>query len=137
MEERNGSSFAVAKAFRDKLASGPKIGPKDNVELREFPDLLRGCSAAISQIKSLEILNDCGENQQRLTKLPDWLTARWNRKVIETDEDTHDFLSFSQFFVKFGVKEAKISCNPVTSLYALKSSDNDKVKPPRIKSVGA
>lgn len=52
LEERYGSSFMIAKAFRDKLTSWPKIGPKDSVELREFSDFLRGCEAAMSQIKS-------------------------------------------------------------------------------------
>ncbi|KAJ8342594.1 hypothetical protein SKAU_G00325220 [Synaphobranchus kaupii] len=136
LEERYGSSFVIAKAFRDKLTSWPKIGPKDSVELREFSDFLRGCQAAMSQIKSLEVLNDCDENQRMLTKLPDWLTARWNRKVIEIDEANKAFPNFSQF-VEFVTKEAKIACHPVTSLHALKSSDGEKVKTPRTRSVGA
>lgn len=136
LEERYGSSFVIAKAFRDKLTSWPRIGPKDSVELREFSDFLRGCEAAMSQIKTLEVLNDCGENQRMLTKLPDWLTARWNRRVIEIEEETKTFPSFSQF-VEFVTKEAKISCNPVTSLHALKSSDGEKVKTPKTRSVGA
>lgn len=71
-----------------------------------------------------------------LTKPPDWLTARWNRTVIEIEEATKTFPSFSQF-VEFITKEAKIACNPVTSLHALKSSDGDKVKTPKTRSVGA
>ena len=125
----------IAKAFRDKLTSWPKIGPKDSVELREFSDFLRGCEAAMSEIKGLEILNDCGENQRILAKLPDWLTARWNRRVIEIEEETKTFPSFVQF-VNFVAKEAKIACNPVTSLHALKSSDGEKVRSPKTRSVG-
>lgn len=32
LEERYGSSFVIAKAFRDKLTSWPRIGPKDSAE---------------------------------------------------------------------------------------------------------
>lgn len=85
----------------------------------------------MSQIKSLEILNDCGENQRMLAKLPDWLTARWNRKVIEIEEENKTFPSFSQF-VEFVTKEAKMACNPMTSLHALKSSDGKKMKASKI-----
>ena len=134
LEERYGSPFLIAKAFRDKITSWPKIGPKDSIELREFSDFLRSCEAAMTQIKSLAVLNDCGENQRMLNKLPDWLTARWNRKVIAVEESTHDFPSFREF-VQFLAREAKIACNPVTSLHALKSGE--KVKTPMPRNVGA
>ena len=90
----------------------------------------------MSQIKSLAVLNDCGENQRMLNKLPDWLTARWNRKVLAVEESTREFPSFSQF-VQFVAREAKIACNPVTSLHALKSGDSEKVKTPKPRNVGA
>ncbi|KAL7859131.1 hypothetical protein SRHO_G00142780 [Serrasalmus rhombeus] len=136
LEERYGNSFVVAKAFRDKLNSWTKIGPKDSVELREFADFLRGCQAAMSHIKSLEVLNDCSENQRILSKLPDWLTARWNRKVMEFEEETQDFPSFHTF-VEFVSREAKIACNPMTSLHALKSGDAERAKPSKVRNVGA
>jgi len=136
MEERYGSPFVIAKAFREKINSWPKIGPKDSIELREFSDFLRSCEAAMLQIKSLAVLNDCGENQRMLNKLPDWLIARWNRKVLEVEESTHDFPSFSEF-VQFVAREAKIACNPVTSLHALKSGESEKVKTPKPRNVGA
>lgn len=49
------------------------------------------------QIKSLEVLNNCSENQRMLSKLPDWLTARWNRKVIQIEEEYGSFPTFSNF----------------------------------------
>lgn len=88
------------------------------------------------QIKSLEVLNDCSENQKILSKLPDWLTARWNRKVIEVEEQHGSFPTFSNF-VEFVTREAEIAFNPVTSLHALKGSDSEKVKPTKTRSVGA
>ncbi|XP_026224932.1 uncharacterized protein LOC113168143 [Anabas testudineus] len=90
----------------------------------------------MTQIKGLEILNDCGENQRILAKLPDWLVARWNRKAVEIEEASHMFPSFVQF-VDFLTFEAKIACNPVTSLHALKSSDGERPKVAKTRSVGA
>ncbi|KAL7874933.1 hypothetical protein SRHO_G00059030 [Serrasalmus rhombeus] len=90
----------------------------------------------MSHIKSLEVLNDCSENQRILSKLPDWLTARWNRKVMEFEEETQDFPSFHTF-VEFVSREAKIACNPMTSLHALKSGDAERVKPSKVRNVGA
>ncbi|XP_034061362.1 uncharacterized protein LOC117539329 [Gymnodraco acuticeps] len=81
----------------------------------------------MSQIKGLEVLNDCNENKKMLAKLPDWLTSSWNRKVTEMEEQNHTFPTFSQF-VKFLTREAKIACNPITSLHALKSRESKKGK---------
>lgn len=81
----------------------------------------------MSQIKGLEVLNDCNENQKILSKLPDWLDSAWNRQVIEIEEETKTFPTFSRF-VKFLTREAKIACNPVTSLHALKSNEIGKGK---------
>ena len=64
LEERYGNPFTVAMAYRDKLQAWPKIGSKDNFELREFVDFLRSCEAAMVHIKALEILNDCNENRR-------------------------------------------------------------------------
>ncbi|KAK0144674.1 hypothetical protein N1851_017016 [Merluccius polli] len=129
LEERYGSPFTVAKAYRDKLYAWPRIGARDNTELREFADFLRSCEAAMLHIKALEILNDCNENRKLLAKLPDWLTASWNRKVIDMEEENGKFPSFSQF-VKFLSREAKIACNPVTSLYSLKQGEAERTRQP-------
>nr|XP_046214589.1 uncharacterized protein LOC124041258 isoform X1 [Oncorhynchus gorbuscha] len=136
LEERYGNKFFIAKSFRDKLNAWPTIGSKDSLELRDLVDFLRSCEAAMSQNKGLEVLNDCNENQKILAKLPDWLTSRWNRKVTDILEETEIFPSFSQF-VKFLTREAKIACNPVTSLHALKPSEDGKLKTPRIQNPGA
>lgn len=136
LEERYGNPFTVAKAYRDKLQAWAKIGPKDSTELREFVDFLRSCEAAMVHVKALEILNDCNENRRILAKLPDWLTARWNRRVMEMEEQSGQFPSFSQF-MKFLIREAKIACNPVTSLQALKQGETEKPKQQRQQNVKA
>lgn len=127
LEERYSSPFLIAKAFRDKIEAWPKISAKGSLELQELADFLRSCESAMTQIRGLEVLNDCNENQKILAKLPDWLTSRWNRKVIEVEEESHTFPSFRQF-VKFLTPEAKITCNPITSLHALKPSEGEKIK---------
>ncbi len=78
-------------------------------------------------IKALEILNDYNENRKILSKLPEWLTVRWNCKVIEIEEGINQFPSFSQF-VKFLTRGAEIACNPVTSLQALKLGEVENPK---------
>lgn len=125
LEERYGNPFLTAKAFRDRLDTWPKISPKGSVELQEYSDFLRSCEAAMAQIKTLEILNDCSENQKMLAKLPDWLTSRWNREVVLMEEQHQRFPSFSEF-VKFVTREAKIACNPLTSLHALKPCEGER-----------
>lgn len=75
LEDRYGNPFTTQKAYRDKLQAWPKIGSKDSYELREFVHI---CEAAMVHIKALEILNDCNENRKILSKLVDWLTAKWN-----------------------------------------------------------
>lgn len=124
LDERYGNPFSVAKAHRDKLQAWPKISSTDSTELRDFADFLRSCEAAMVHIKALEILNDCNENRKILSKLPDWLTARWNRKVMEIEEESRCFPTFSQF-VSFLTREAKIACNPVTSLQSVKQVESD------------
>ena len=140
LEERYGNPFTISKAFRQKLDQWPKISPKDSLGLRDFSDFLRSCEAAIPCIKGLDVLNDCQENQKILAKLPDWLTTQWNRKVAETEEARGVFPTFSEF-VRFVTKEAKIACNPITLLHALReSSDKEKdrtLQPPRKQGVGA
>lgn len=61
---------------------------------------------------------------------------RWNRRVIEIEEETKPFPSFKQF-VEFVAKEAKIACSPVTSLYTLKSNGDERVKTLKTISVKA
>lgn len=97
----------------------------------EFVDFLRSCKATMLHIKALEILNDCNENRKILLKWPDWLTARWNRKVIKVEEKSSKFPSFSEF-VEFLIREAKIACNPVTWLQSLKQGE---IENPKLKDI--
>ncbi|KAL7835411.1 hypothetical protein SRHO_G00277580 [Serrasalmus rhombeus] len=121
LNARYGHSFVVQQAFREKLNMWPKIGGKEYIKLREFSDFLQTCSNAMSHIKGLQVLNDCEENQKMLVKLPEWVTSRWNRYVTKQLDEGQDYPSFNEF-ASFIAKEARIACNPVSSLHALRHS---------------
>ncbi|KAL6480076.1 hypothetical protein MHYP_G00111090 [Metynnis hypsauchen] len=121
LNARYGHSFVVQRAFREKLNMWPKIGGKEYIKLREFSDFLQTCSNAMSHIKGLQVLNDCEENQKMLVKLPEWVTSRWNRYVTKQLDEGQDYPSFNEF-ASFIAKEARIACNPVSSLHALRHS---------------
>lgn len=87
----------VQRAFREKLNKWPKIRGKEYVRLREFSDFLQTCSNAMPRVQGLQVLNDCEENHKMLTKLPDWVTSRWNRYVTEQLDQAKDYPSFKEF----------------------------------------
>ncbi|KAK0132883.1 hypothetical protein N1851_032005 [Merluccius polli] len=119
LNARYGNSFVVQRAFREKLNTWPRIGGKEFLKLREFSDFLQTCSSAMSHIKGLQVLNDCEENQKMLAKLPEWVTSRWNRYVTEQLDRGQEYPSFHEF-ASYIAKEARIACNPVSSLHALR-----------------
>ncbi|KAI4889683.1 hypothetical protein NFI96_021031, partial [Prochilodus magdalenae] len=111
-----------------------KLYPAEDTQ--EHTHRIHYCESAMSQIKGLEVLNDCNKNWKILAKLPGWLTLRWNRKVIEVEEESQTFPSFRQF-VKFLTCGVKIACNPITSLHALKPNKEEKSKVVKNRSPGA
>ncbi|KAL0189882.1 hypothetical protein M9458_016981, partial [Cirrhinus mrigala] len=121
LEKRYGDPFIIGKSFRDKLHGWPKISSKDGCELREFTDFLKSCEAAMPHLKTLEVLNDCNENQKFLQKLADWLVSRWNRKVMEACEAHAGYPQFKEFVV-FLSKEADL--DPISSVQALRSVES-------------
>ncbi|KAG1940147.1 hypothetical protein F2P79_016875 [Pimephales promelas] len=127
LNERYGQPFVIAKAFRDKLHTWPKIASRESAELRKFVDLLRSCESAMANNDNLHILNDGIENQKLTAKLPDWLSSRWNRKATQYQLEHGRFPNFS-YFVMFLSMEASIVCNPITSFHALRQSELDKAK---------
>lgn len=118
-DKRYRNPFTIAKAYRDKLHAWTKITSRDSIELRDYAEFLRSCEEAMVHIKALGFFKDCNENRKILSKSPGWLTASWNRKVIEIEEETSKFPTFCQF-VSFLTREAKIACNPVMSLQVTK-----------------
>lgn len=70
-------------------------------------------------VQGLRVLDDCEENQKLLQKLPDWATTHWNRHVTKTLDEGKTYPGFTEF-ADFVAEEARIACNPVSSLFALK-----------------
>ena len=121
LNARYGHPFIVQRAFRDRLNGWPRIGAGEYNKLRAFSDFLLACDNAIPHVNGLQVLNDCEENRKLLTKLPDWITSCWNRIVTEQLDEGKDYPSFHQFAL-FIDKEARIACNPISSLLALNCS---------------
>ncbi|XP_065109942.1 uncharacterized protein [Paramisgurnus dabryanus] len=124
LDDRFGNSFIVGKAYRDKIHSWHKISSKDNDDLRELADFLTSVTAAMPYVQGLQTLNDCVEIQRIVAKLPDWLSSRWNRTATVFQDEHNAFPDFKSF-VQFLNKEARIVCNPITSLQALKSIEQE------------
>ena len=136
LEKRFGDPFVIGKSFRDKLHAWPKVNYKDGCELRELADFLQSCEAAIPHIKTLEILNDCTESQKILSKLPDWLVSRWNRKAMEARQAKAEYPPFKEL-VNFLSKEADLACDPISSVQALKNTQNEKPRQTRTETIKA
>lgn len=132
LKDRFGNPFIVADAYRKKINNWPKIPPNGGQGLRKFADFLQHCNTAMNTIQYLNVLNDPDENQKMIKKLPSHVVVRWSRVVDEwLGEDEKDvdgtvpqrrtqanksgYPPFAEF-CKFVSKEARISCNPVTSL---------------------
>ena len=99
----------------------------------------------MNTVEYLNILNDPEENQKTIRKLPSYLVTRWSRIVgewVTADELEDDEVPLSEEvmktgyppfaeFCKFVKRKARISCNPVSSLQALKAGQTNKSNPRR------
>ncbi|XP_070180041.1 uncharacterized protein [Littorina saxatilis] len=114
LEERFGSSFVVARAFREKLDAWPVIKPKDGQALRAFSDFLGQCLVASRVIGQLQNLEDQAYHKTLMSKLPDWLVRNWVRKVNKTKNEKKRYPTFEELsaFIK---TEADILCEPLFS----------------------
>lgn len=142
LASRFGNSFLVSDAYRKKIAEWPKILPNDGPGLRRFSDFLEHCNTAMNKIHLLNVLNDPDENKKMLRKLPHYLVTRWSRVVDRCigEEDMEEkcaneeeprtagvatkngYPTFGEF-CRFLKKEARIACNPVTSLRSVKDDE--------------
>ena len=71
LNEKFGSKFHVAQAFRKKLGEWPRIMYKDGPALQRLSDFLKQCESAQKTNGDLNILDDPMENQVIIRKLPD------------------------------------------------------------------
>ena len=131
LASRFGNPFLVSNAYRKKINDWPRILPNDGPGLRRFSDFLQHCNTAMHSIKYLGVLNDPEQNQRMLKKLPSYLVSRWSRIVDKCiGEEQTDKLNLEEVpchareatypsfaeFCQFLATEARIACNPVTSL---------------------
>ena len=49
-------------------------------------------------VRSLEILNDCEEDQKLMFKVPDWLASCWNSQATVALMDGKDFTTNKDFY---------------------------------------
>ncbi|CAI5689637.1 unnamed protein product [Oreochromis niloticus] len=114
LNHRYGHPFVVQRAFRERLAKGPKIKTNDSSGFRAFADFIQTCHKATPHIEGLSIFNDCEENQKLVQKLPNWAAARWNRQATQFMKESGKFPGLKDF-AKFMSSEAEIMCNQITS----------------------
>ena len=120
LNERFGHSSAVFSAFRQKLASWPRIGLKDYLGIQRFADFLVTLDHAMPHVEGLSGLNDPEENKHILRKLPDWIVTRWGSTVADYDTKGLPYPDFHKF-AEFLATQAKIATRPICSLHALSS----------------
>ena len=104
LHERFSSSALVASVFREKFDRWPKIPERDLKAILSLSDFLQQIVVASTKYPSLEILNDEFENHKLVSKLPNWLAAKWIEEVVKVDS----FSTFSAFSV-FIKERAKIA----------------------------
>jgi hypothetical protein len=121
LKSRYGNKQNVARSFKRKLADWPKVTTKDEKSLQEFSDFLSHIQSNMEAIPSLNILNDCSENEKMVAKLPDWLRNRWARKVAKSLDDVDEYPDLRKF-VDFLEEEARIMKLPVSQISQKKES---------------
>ena len=70
LHKRYGHPFVIQRAFREKLNSWLRIGPRESFKLGDFSDFLVTCNSTMPHIPGLQVLNDCEENQKLLKNVP-------------------------------------------------------------------
>ena len=108
---RYGDNYLLAKAFRNRLTSWPKIMGSETAGLRNFIDFLNQCKSAKRSFPALRVLDDESENADLTKKLPAWLARQWGRRVVAIREATDEFPSFDNF-VEFLEQEDKVAHDP-------------------------
>ena len=87
----------------------------------------------MAQIPCLEVLNDYMENRKLFKNLPDWASARWNRKVTNQPQETGRYPNFYSF-VQYVAWESKVACNPVSYYGGLGGEKRSDREPKRTKA---
>ena len=122
LDSRFGDRFVVTFAFREKLEKWPKIADKDHQALQKFSDFLKHIQSNLTELNTVDVLDDPKENYKMLKILPQWCVNKWADR-IETYQDEHEdeFPPFANF-VKFVSSQAKRMNNPIIAQVNSKGS---------------
>ena len=75
LKEHFGNQAIIGTDFERKLATWPKIGPKDTVSLKDFSNFLQQVKFASKHIENLKALNYPSQIQAQ--KLTDYTSRTW------------------------------------------------------------
>ena len=99
LDKRFGNKDVIAKAFREKLHSYPKIAAGDFKGLQRFGDFLRQCLAASRAFSCMSSLDDPDQNLNLQEKLPQKNIDQWS-EIVGSSVNFPSFERFVQFVEK-------------------------------------
>ena len=136
LEQRFGSPFIVAQAFREKLDSWPAVKANDGEGLRKLADFTRQTVVASKVVGQMGILDDAQYQKNLLSRLPQWLMRKWAQIVDAKKRDCLRYPTFEELSA-FLTSQANITCEPIfgssntqgqSRTSAQSSSSSDKAK---------
>jgi hypothetical protein len=70
--KRFGDPLVVKTSFRKRLDECKPIAFIDPIGMRKYADFLVQCEAAVTKVRSFNVLNDVQQNHKMISKLPKW-----------------------------------------------------------------
>ena len=122
LDSRFGDRFVVTFAFREKLEKWPKIADKDHQALQKFSDFLKHIQSNLTELNTVDVLDDPKENYKMLKLLPQWCVNKWADRIETYQEEYGDQYPPFENFVKFVAAQAKRMNNPIIAQVVSKVS---------------
>ena len=122
LDSRFGDRFVVTFAFREKLEKWPKIADKDHLALQKFSDFLKHIQSNLTELNTVDVLDDPKENYKMLKLLPQWCVNKWADRIETYQEEYEDQYPPFENFVKFVAAQAKRMNNPIIAQVVSKVS---------------
>ena len=122
LDSRFGDRFVVTFAFREKLERWPKIADKDHQALQKFSDFLKHIQSNLTELNTVDVLDDPKENYKMLKLLPQWCVNKWADRIETYQEEYEDQYPPFEKFVKFVAGQAKRMNNPIIAQVVSKVS---------------
>uniref|UniRef100_A0A0S7EZR2 PPUP7055 n=1 Tax=Poeciliopsis prolifica TaxID=188132 RepID=A0A0S7EZR2_9TELE len=109
LKSRFGNPHSISQAWVEKVLNFKEI--RDNLQLRDFADLLRGCKDTLAAMKCEEELSGRRTLFEIISKLPSDLRAKWLNKNYDITKEGH--LPKLNDVVNFVETEAEKRSDPV------------------------